>query len=192
VFWIHASNIDRTEQGYREIAERVKIPGHTDPKQNIFKLVTQWLRDETKGRWVLVLDNLDDDAVLSTPQVTVARAQSGEVDGQLRRSLLAYLPQSLNGTILSTTRTRSVATKLVEPRDIISVDPMIDTDAIVLLQKKLDGLTDKQDLEELASMLEYMPLAIVQAAAYIQQKGARYSAAQYGHFRRTNNSKPVS
>ena len=89
MFWIHASNIDRIEQGYREIAERVKIPGRTDPKQNIFELVARWLRDETKGRWVLVLDNLDDDAVLSAPQATAPKAQSGDVDSQLQRPLSA-------------------------------------------------------------------------------------------------------
>ena len=56
---------------------------------------------------------------------------------------------------------------------------MTDPDAIKLLQKKLDGVRDEHDLKELASILEYMPLAIVQAAAYIQEKGARYSVRQY-------------
>jgi tetratricopeptide (TPR) repeat protein len=140
--------------------------------------VARWLRDETEGRWVLILDNLDDDTVLSTPEATAPRVQTGG-GGQLRRPLSAYLPQSQNGVILITTRTRSVATKLVEPRDIIPVDPMTDLDAIKLLQKKLDGIRDEHDLKELASILEYMPLAIVQAAAYIQEKGPRYSVRQY-------------
>jgi hypothetical protein len=56
---------------------------------------------------------------------------------------------------------------------------MIDIDARELLQKRLDGSTSEQDLQELASILEYMPLAIVQAATYIQQKGARYSVRRY-------------
>jgi septin family protein len=56
---------------------------------------------------------------------------------------------------------------------------MMDTDPLVLLQKKIDESTNQQDLEELASLLEYMPLAIVQAAAYIQQKGTRYSVRRY-------------
>jgi tetratricopeptide (TPR) repeat protein len=179
VFWIHASNTDRIEQGYREITERAKIPGRKDPKVNIFELVVSWLQDESKRTWVLVLDNLDDDAVLSIPQPAASRAQSGDRDDQLRRPLLAYLPQSQNGVILITTRTKSVATKLVEPRDVIVVDPMTDIDAIMLLKKKLDMPVDDSDLQELASILEYMPLAIVQAAAYTQQKGARYSIRQY-------------
>jgi hypothetical protein len=179
VFWIHASSIDRIEQGYREIAERMKIPGREDPKVNILELVAKWLQDESKGTWLLVLDNLDDDTVLSTPQAPTSSVRSTDNEGRLRRRLLAYLPQSQNGTILITTRTRNVALKLVEQRDIIPIDPMMDTDPLVLLQKKIDESTNQQDLEELASLLEYMPLAIVQAAAYIQQKGTRYSVRRY-------------
>jgi len=133
VFWIHASNIDRIKQGYREIAERVKIPGREDPKANILDLVAKWLQDESKGTWLLVLDNLDDDTVLSTPQAPTSRVRSTDNEGQLQRRLLAYLPQIQNGTILITTRTRSVALKLVERQDIIPIDPMINTDALILL-----------------------------------------------------------
>jgi hypothetical protein len=179
VFWIHASNADRIEQGYREIAERVKIPGRKDPKVNIFRLMARWLQDESKGTWVLVLDNLDDDIVLSSPQTAASRAQSGDKDDKLRRPLSTYLPQSQNGVILITTRTRSVATKLVEPQDLIVVNLMTDMDATTLLKKKLDVPANDGDLRELACLLEYMPLAIVQAATYIQQKGASYSVRQY-------------
>ena len=179
MFWIHASNINRIKQGYREIAERVKIPNREDPKVNILELVVRWLQDDSKGTWLLVLDNLDDDAVLSTPEAAPLGPQSSNRESQFWRPLSVYLPQSQNGSILITTRTRSVAAQLVERRDIISIDPMIDIDARVLLQRKLDKTTNEQDLQELASLLEYMPLAIVQAAAYIQQKGARYSVRRY-------------
>lgn len=77
-----------------------------------------------------------------------------------------------------TTRTSSTAAKIVEPQDIIMVDPMTNTDAITLLKKKSDRSVDESYLEELARILEYMALAIVQAAAYIRHKGARYSVQQ--------------
>ncbi|MCJ1280584.1 hypothetical protein MMC21_008413 [Puttea exsequens] len=98
VFWVYASNIDRIEQGYREIAERMKIPHRKDPKENIFELVAGWLRDESKGAWFLVLDNLDDDAVLLIPQADASKTRPSNGDGQLRRPLSTYLPQSHNGT----------------------------------------------------------------------------------------------
>lgn len=99
--------------------------------------------------------------------------------GQLRRPLSAYLPQSQNGTILVTTRTKSVAVQLVEQRDVITIDSMIHVDAKVLLQRKLDESADEQDLEELVDILEYLLLAIVQAAAYMQLKGSRYHVRRY-------------
>ena len=60
---------------------------------------------------------------------------------------------------------------------------MIDVDATTLLKRKLDknleGQAYDRDAGVLASILECMPLAIVQAAMYIQQKGSRYSVRQY-------------
>jgi len=45
VFWVYASNAARFEQGYRDIADVIKIAGRENPKANIFKLVHDWLRE---------------------------------------------------------------------------------------------------------------------------------------------------
>ena len=171
---MHASNAERIEQGYREIAEQVKIAGRTDPQNNIFELVARWLRDESNGKWLLVLDNADDDIVHSLSRTSVSKAAASGETSQSKRPLSAYIPQRANSALLVTTRARSVATKLVEPRDVIAVEPMTEVDATALLKKKLDIADIESDMEELTNILEYMPLAIVQAAAYIQQKGSRY------------------
>ncbi|KAH8691822.1 hypothetical protein BGW36DRAFT_280847, partial [Talaromyces proteolyticus] len=60
VFWVHASNAARFEQSYHDIADTVKLFGRQDPKANIFKLVHNWLRDTKNGKWVMILDNVDD------------------------------------------------------------------------------------------------------------------------------------
>jgi hypothetical protein len=65
----------------------------------------------------------------------------------MSRSASNFLPQSENGAMLITTRTKSVALKLVEPRDVIMVDRMIDADAVTLLKKKLDAAADDGDLQ---------------------------------------------
>jgi hypothetical protein len=46
---------------------------------------------------------------------------------------------------------------------------MTDTSATVLLQRKLDRTTNEHDLEELASILEYMPLVINYEAAHLRR-----------------------
>ena len=68
---------------------------------------------------------------------------------------------------------------MVEPRDIVSVEPMDEAQALALFEKKLETQGDSGDVAELAAVLEYMPLAIVQAAAYISQRAPLYSVAKY-------------
>ncbi|EED19716.1 kinesin, putative [Talaromyces stipitatus ATCC 10500] len=60
IFWVHASNTTRFEQGYREVAAVAKSPGRDDPKCDVLELVKKWLSDETNGNWLMILDNADD------------------------------------------------------------------------------------------------------------------------------------
>lgn len=67
----------------------------------------------------------------------------------------------------------------MEQREIVEVEPMKERDALALLQKKLGPLDDSDEVPELAAALEYMPLAMVQAAAYILQRAPRCSVRKY-------------
>jgi tetratricopeptide (TPR) repeat protein len=176
---VHASNAARFEQSLREIADRVKIPGRKDPKGDIFKLVHDWLSDEKKGKWVLILDNVDDARSLVEARTTSQEAKASGLNDESTQPLFTYLPQSQSGSILITTRTRSVASKLVEESDIIVVEPMDEGHAVALLEVKLGTQSDRNGIVELAAALEFMPLAIVQAAAYIRQRAPRCSVRQY-------------
>jgi hypothetical protein len=150
----------------------------------VFKLVHNWLRNEKNGRWLLVLDNADDAAALSLPA-------SGR-DGALPRYFSSYLPQSKNGSVLVTSRTRSVALQLVEESDIIPIEPMNDVSAQALLQKKLGEEVDNNGTAELVGALDFMPLALVQAAAYIRQRAPRCSVQQYLEQFHKSNKKRTS
>ncbi|KAH8802229.1 P-loop containing nucleoside triphosphate hydrolase protein [Hyaloscypha sp. PMI_1271] len=187
VFWIHASNAARFEQSFREIADHVKIPSRKDPKANIFKIVYDWLRDEKNGKWLLILDNADDTRWLLEAHVTTGAVP---VSGFQERPLWEYLPQIQHGSALVMTRSRAAAVQLVEERDIIAVEPMDEVHAIALLQRKLGTQSDGEDAIELVAMLDFMPLAIVQAAAYIGQRASQYSIRQYiKKFQKTDRSK---
>ncbi|KAJ5152972.1 kinesin [Penicillium canariense] len=184
VFWVHASNTARLGQSYQDIADRAKIPGRHDPRANIPKLVMDWLQEGNK-KWVLVLDNVDDKQVLYEPL-------QGQPEDQLRpnnqrsiiQPLLAVLRDSPNGLTVITTRSKSVALKLVDNRDILLVEPMTEPQAVALIRKKLqpnheDAEKSREDVINLAEALEYMPLAIVQATAYINRRAPRCSVPQY-------------
>jgi tetratricopeptide (TPR) repeat protein len=113
----------------------------------------------------------------------------GSRDG-FTKPLWEYLPQSQHGSVLITTRSRSVARKLVEERDIIVVEPMDKAHAVALFEKKLSIQGGQKDTTELVAAVEYMPLAIVQAAAYINQRAPQCSVREYlEKFQKTDRSK---
>jgi tetratricopeptide (TPR) repeat protein len=187
VFWVHASNAARFEQSFRDIAACVKISGGRNQKAaDMIQLVHDWLRDERKGKWVLILDNMDDAGFLVEGQSSSQEGQTNGLDSGLERPLGEYIPQCQNGSILITTRSRSAALKLVEEGNVIPVEPMDKAHAMTLLKKKLENVEKKlgirfqdEGVAELAAALECMPLAIVQAAAYISERAPRYSVQQY-------------
>src|SRR5271156_6626214 len=89
-----------------------------------------------------------------------------------------------------TTRSGEVASKLVEQSDIIAVEPMDEAHALELFEKKMGKQDDSKDVVDLATALEFMPLAIVQAAAYISQRAPRCSVRQYiEKFQKTDKGK---
>ncbi|KAF2030278.1 hypothetical protein EK21DRAFT_100501 [Setomelanomma holmii] len=169
VFWVHTSNADWFEQSYRDVAGCVKITGQQDPQANIFELVHNWLRD-CKHQWLVVLDNVDDARFLLNRPATNSTAA--------RKPLREYLPHCKRGSILVTAQNDEAALKLVEQGDIVTVGPMDQPGAVTLFEKKLGTLDDSSKIAELVAVLEYMPLAIVQAAAYISQRASRYSEAK--------------
>ncbi|KAJ5248654.1 hypothetical protein N7468_000105 [Penicillium chermesinum] len=175
VFWVHASNEFRFTLSLQDLADRVKIPGRKDPGANIFRLVENWLQDEKRDKWVLILDNADDHEFLCSPP---AMSNTGVMAG-LTKPLFEYLPRRQNGFIIITSRTRETALKMVHPEDILQVEPMNSLEASELLLRKLNGQDNSDECRQLVEELEYMPLAITQAASYIWRRRPRSSVARY-------------
>jgi hypothetical protein len=156
--------------------------------------VHDWLRSDRKGKWVLILDNVDDAGFLVKAQSTGQDGHTNSVGSG--KALKEYLPHCSNGSILITTRTKVAALELVEDNNLIVVEPMEKLHAIALLEKKLriqgDSDTNGKNsgIGELAAALEFMPLAIVQAAAYISQRAPRCSVSEYlDEFRKSDCEK---
>jgi hypothetical protein len=126
-----------------------------------------------------------DDArfLIDTPSTDENRQTDSTGSGN-SRPLKAYIPHCGHGSVLITSRTKSAALKLVDEHDIVTVEPMSRPEALILFKKKLgrhsddDGDSDN-NITDLVEALEYMPLAIVQAAAYISRRAPRCSIRQY-------------
>ena len=171
VFWVHASTQARVEEGFRTIADTVKLPSRNQPMADIPQLVYGWLSNERNGRWIMILDSADDGDLFYS--LTSGDARSG-------RPFATYLPQSRNGSIVITTRNKNLAFRLTgHYQNIIEVGPMAQTDALTLVKKKLGSLPDIDVAANLVRALDLVPLAISQAAAYIRARAPRSSAEKY-------------
>lgn len=168
VFWVHAGTRARIDEGFRAIADAVKIPGREHPQANIPQLIYSWLSQEENGDWVMLIDGADD-----------ANIFYGAIAGSDGQTLASYLPQSQNASIVITTRNKDLARRLTGNDGIIEVGAMASGEALSLLQIRIGPITDLDMATELVRTLEYIPLAINQAAGYIQARAPRSSVEKY-------------
>ena len=185
ILWIHASTKERFEQAIKAIARNCKLPGWDDPAKNSLDLVRDWLNGHST--WLMILDNADDKDVFFDTRPTIA-SQSPQ-NQRCDLPFVMYLPQPSGvGAMLITSRNRDAAFRLTDSvENLIDVPYMGKEDAVALLCRKLphDHSTDDQRLE-LIELLEYLPLAITQAASYISVKRTRMTIAKYSDFLRKN------
>ncbi|KAH7380407.1 kinesin light chain 1 [Phaeosphaeria sp. MPI-PUGE-AT-0046c] len=170
VFWVPAVSQESFELAYREIGSRLRLPGLTEENCDVKKLVNQALSAESIGNWVMIVDNADDPTVLlrATNDASVPTSQWAD-----------YLPHSNRGSILFTTRSRKIAGYFT-PSGIIELEDMSKADAEHLLAQRVTKqimIHDKGAVGKLLELLTYLPLAIVQAAAFINNNGI--SATEY-------------
>nr|POF17809.1 vegetative incompatibility protein het-e-1 [Quercus suber] len=160
----------RFEQSVRDVVNHLRLFGRDDSKVDHLQLLQNWLRDESKGRWLLVLDNADDAGFLVEPPEMASNEQ-------LRQRRLDYIPSCDHGSVIVTTRSKSEALKLAYEAEIVNVLPMAADEAEALLVSKLGY--PSLDNRRLVASLDCMPLAIAQAGAYIRERGSRCSVQQY-------------
>ena len=69
--------------------------------------------------------------------------------------------------------------KIIYHQDVIMINPMNKSEALKLLQQKLRRLAETPNTPTLVEELEFMPLAIIQAAGYIMHRAPHCSVSQY-------------
>ncbi|MCJ1378166.1 hypothetical protein MMC17_001262 [Xylographa soralifera] len=185
VFWVHASTFERFDQAYKDIGRKLKLPGWNDSKTNMLQAVSDWLTNEDHGHWLIVLDNADDADIFFSPQKVITEGTS--VD-QYTPPLCMYLPQGSMGSILVTSRNRQAAFRLTgRIEHLIDTLPLDEEDAKTLLRKRLpDDKSSDDDTIALIELLERLPLAITQAAAYISMRRMMMTIAKYVAYVRRN------
>jgi tetratricopeptide (TPR) repeat protein len=165
VLWVHASSVARFDADYNDIARKLNIPGQDDPKQDVRRLVQDYLSESTT-KWLLVVDNADDPDVFFLSTTPQRNLESSNIS---QWPIARYLPKSPRGSILVTTRNMTLGRELTNGSDPIDTLPMGPQDAQRLLLSRLSKgeSNSTADLEKLVAALDCIPLAISQAAAFI-------------------------
>ncbi|KJZ70126.1 hypothetical protein HIM_10496 [Hirsutella minnesotensis 3608] len=173
IFWVHASNADRFRQSFAQIAAECRIPGHDDTKLDELTLVKQWLARKENGNWLMVIDNADDAQLFFGRQLRYHTSKASFNDEKLAQ----HIPECSHGAVLVTTRNKQAAVKLGKSARVMEIPRMDEWESIELLRVWLkeddrDGHPNTpSELSALSSRLEHLPLALVQAAAFIEING---------------------
>jgi hypothetical protein len=196
VLWVPAFSRDAVIKAYSDIGRLLGVP-EPDKGQGgsskVLSVVQQHLGRASSGRWLLVLDNADDFDMWFGSSDSAETGNGSEANEPPVARLFDYLPRCADGAILITTRSLKVAVHMAG-KDVVTVPEMDEATASQLLRASLvtpalmDGDDDDDDgngtdgsshgegdqgrhgeatVPRLLRLLACLPLAIVQAAAYI-------------------------
>jgi tetratricopeptide (TPR) repeat protein len=152
VVWVNAATRETIITSFLDLAETLKLPEKQEQDQsNVVAAMQRWFRDH--DHWFLIFDNADD-LILAEE----------------------YLPANENGHLLLTTRQQSPGTLA----DSIDIDTMDQDEGTLLILRRAKLLApdvplahakpeDRTQAERIVAVLDGLPLALDQAAAYIEE-----------------------
>jgi nucleoside phosphorylase len=158
VFWAQADSVESLVSSYSEIARLLNLPEKDSQEQDsITQAIKRWL--QYQSGWLLILDNVD------SPEL-----------------LPAFLPPTVGGHLLITTRVADLSSHLANLAPPLSVESFTDEQGALLLLHRsgllaidvpfhqADGSTQMRAIA-IAHELGGLPLAIDQAGAYLAATG---------------------
>ncbi|KIV86105.1 hypothetical protein PV11_01740 [Exophiala sideris] len=170
VFWLDGTSEDslkqsiayganRIAQGQIPEASRTPSTGEGGDLDLIVEHFRNWLSRGDNNCWLLVLDNVDREYCAANPQ-------PGSYD------IEKYLPDADHGAILITTRLSDLKPYETVSKRLQKVD---DSLAAAIFCQWYSGEFDQDQVKPLFKLLDGLPLALTQAAAYMQQSGISFA-----------------
>jgi hypothetical protein len=146
VWWVHASEPATLAMDYSDLAAELDLPQKDSPDPNaIVNAVKHWL--EQKQKWLLILDNAQEPNVVKR-----------------------FLPKGGGGHVIITSRNPNWAS-VAHQRDVEVFKPK---EAVEFILKRTSQ-NDKASAKSLAEETGFLPLALEQAGAYMEETGLSLS-----------------
>jgi hypothetical protein len=173
VLWVYAANETRFAQAYRDAADKVQLPGREDPEVDVCKLMCEWLNETEDMPWLVILDNADNVANFLPMQDEMMTERAANSVFMAR-----YVPTKLSHSqcLLITTRSRDIGEYLGHGQACVDVGPFSSEEAGNLLRAKVHQ-SNAPEVDILVEILGRIPLAITQAAAFINR--SKINVAEY-------------
>ena len=165
IFGVQANTKLQFLQDYLGIASCLQLSGTGDLPVSS-QDVSRCLQDSHFGNWVMIVDNVDDSEILEGDEPSVD-----------------LIPTNAEGSVIFTTRNRTIAARLVSADNIILVDDPDPDEARDLFCQKANLTyselceTDQNSIVELLRSLNHLPLAICHAGAFIS--GQQIAISEY-------------
>lgn len=180
IIWLYTATDARFRQACRDIGREVNLPNIDDSDVDACGLVRDWLSSEESGEWLLILDNADDEQLFFS--TTCDNLNSNTLGSSIAPPLADYLPAVMDDrrSLLITSRNRPLAEDLSNGYPGIEVEPFSTHEARRLLHSRSGRSEDEckdGDADALLALLGHIPLAISQAAAFINRN--QMSVCQY-------------
>lgn len=177
VFWVNAAKVARFKESFQHISKACDLSTSGNSQEDSIQLVQRWLEAEYSEQWIMVIDNVDDEAAFFREKCRNDKSPS------------QCLPGCSKGHLLFTSRTRDVAVDLASPARPISVDFITQEEGLQLMRKRMGQDPPEVHLIELLSELEHIPLAITRSIAFILKR--RKSVQQYLDLYRMNDNSKI-
>ncbi|KAL6801419.1 P-loop containing nucleoside triphosphate hydrolase protein [Trichoderma sp. SZMC 28013] len=158
VFWVNAATVARFEESLNRIASECSIDAPEGAKSDAPLLLKDWLEVEHIGPWLMVIDNVDDEDAFFHGKMTIGKTPS------------ECIPNSQTGSLLFTTRSRKVAFGVANPATPIMIHELGKTEGLEFVKKQLQDTEPENVVLELLEELDYTPLAITQAVAFMVKR----------------------
>ncbi|OCK72888.1 FabD/lysophospholipase-like protein, partial [Lepidopterella palustris CBS 459.81] len=149
-----ANSASKIPEGQVAEASRTYSAGNSGDIDAVIRDVMGWLNRPDNTDWLLIFDNVD-------------REYRQDNTDPNAYDINRYLSRANHGSVLITTR----LTKLAQLGVSWKLNKVSSSQASEIFQNRYSRNYDPVEIEELLSLLEGLPLAISQAAAYLQESG---------------------
>ncbi|KEY73422.1 hypothetical protein S7711_06841 [Stachybotrys chartarum IBT 7711] len=158
ILWVNAGSAEQFECSYKRIAvDRGLVRDDMDLGM-VVEAVRKFLRYESSGHWLMILDGFEDETDLM--------ATGAEHAG---RSLLDFIPNSVHSSVLITSQSKGLSLRQVGQlsENSIEMPSLSEKDASILLFGRITENADrKRWIQGMMRVLDNLPIGLVLAHIY--------------------------